>query len=150
MTAELSLPNPKEVELAELIDKELSSLIEMEDGQEIKLVFRKGDRDVELPFPISALNLLMRILEQMALGNCVTLRPIHAELTTQEAADILNVSRPYLVKLLEKGEIHFHKVGSHRRIMLEHLMDYKKKMLSESQKAREELAKLSQQMEVDS
>jgi excisionase family DNA binding protein len=148
MTVELSLPGPKEVESAELIDKELSSLIEMEGGHEIMLVFRKGGKDVELPFPSLALNLLMRIMEQMALGNCVKLMPIHAELTTQEAADILNVSRPYVVKLLEKEEIPFHKVGSHRRIKLEDLMGYKEKMLSESKKARERLAILSQK-EVD-
>lgn len=147
MTAELSLPDPEEVKQAELIGKELSSLVEIDNGHEVMLIFRKDGKDVELPFPPSAFQLLMRIMEQMALGNSVTLIPVHAQLTTQEAADLLNVSRPFVVKLLKEGKIPCIKVGAHRRVRFEDLMEYKKTMLTESEQARAELAKLGQEIE---
>ncbi|SCC90856.1 Putative antitoxin VapB50 [Chlamydiales bacterium SCGC AG-110-M15] len=147
MTAELSLPEPEEVEQAALIGKELSSFVEIGKGREVMLVFRKEGRDLELPFPPSALQLLLRIMGQIALGNSVTLIPIHAQLTTQEAADLLNVSRPFVVKLLKEGKIPCIKVGAHRRVRFEDLMEYKNDMLAESEQARAELAKLGQEIE---
>ncbi len=80
----------------------------------------------------------------MAQGNAVTIIPTHAELTTQEAADFLNVSRPYLVKLLDKRKVPFHKVGTHRRIKFADLVAYKKIFESERDSILEELAEQSQ------
>lgn len=68
--------------------------------------------------------------------------PTHAELTTQEAANMLNVSRHYLIKLLEAGPIAYHKVNRHRRIRFENLMNYKRQQDAESQAALDELAQL--------
>lgn len=74
--------------------------------------------------PTSALRLLVDILAELADGNAVKVVPIHAELTTQEAADMLNLSRPYLVKLLEDGVLPFHRTGKHGLVRFADLMQY--------------------------
>lgn len=81
----------------------------------------------------------------MAQGNAVIIMPVHAELTTQEAANILNVSRPHLVKLLEEGEIPFYKVRTHRRIRFQDLIEYKRKRDEESKAAMQALADQAQE-----
>ena len=75
--------------------------------------------------------------------------PVHKSLTTQEAADLLNVSRPYLVKLLEKGAIPFEKVGSHRRIKAEDLFRYRSQIQQEKKAALDELARQAQELDME-
>jgi len=102
----------------------------------------------KLLLPATAIRLLLDLLTEMAAGNAITLIPVHAQLTTQQAADVLNVSRPFLVSLLEQGKIPHVKVGTHRRILFEDLMRYKKDIDRERQKALDELVRESEKLNI--
>ncbi|MDX2271002.1 MAG: helix-turn-helix domain-containing protein [Cyanobacteriota bacterium] len=121
----LQLPTESEIKLSQVSSRILSAHLGGATRQ-LKVVEEDGSEET-VEIPASALHLLVDILAQMAQGNAVTLIPIHAELTTQESADILNVSRPFLIKLLESGEIPYRTVGKHRRICFQDLMAYKQK-----------------------
>lgn len=80
---------------------------------------------LKVPLSESVFDLLLNVFTEMSRGNAVLVVPINAELTTQEAADLLNVSRPYLVRLLDQNKIGHHLVGRHRRILFKDLMQYR-------------------------
>lgn len=111
----------------------------------IPAVREHGDED-SLVLPRQAVTLLAFILTQAAEGRGVTVMPAHAELTTQEAADMLNVSRPYLIKLLESGEIPFRRVGRHRRIKFEALQHYRRQDEAKRRAAADELGELGREL----
>lgn len=96
--------------------------------------------------PKSVLELLVRVLGSLSAGEGITVVPSHAELTTQQAADILNVSRPYLVKLLAEGHIEHRTVGTHRRVIAQSLMEYMKMDDQRRRQASAELTRLGQEM----
>ena len=136
------LPDNESSLLARTSAEELSRLLGNIPNAERARVSLDGN---DLILPRQALALLRDILVEMAQGNAVTIVPTHAELTTQEAANTLNVSRPHVVKLLETGKIPFTKAGTHRRIRYQDLVAYQDKRTKESMDALSELAAQAQE-----
>jgi excisionase family DNA binding protein len=138
-TDRLISPSDGDRELAETASRALTRAkkdalhVRLEDGSEL-----------ELPKAVTAM--LVSIMTEMAQGNAVTIIPIHAELTTQEAANLLNVSRPYLSKLLDSGKIQHHKVGTHRRVKFADLEAYRIAFGASRDSAQHELARQAQEL----
>jgi excisionase family DNA binding protein len=140
------IPTEDEIKLSQESSRLLAPLIqERASSIQVKIVKDDGNEQ-DVVIPATTFHLLVDILSQMAQGNAVTIVPIHAELTTQEAADILNVSRPFLIKLIESTEIPCRKVGRHRRIRFTDLMEYKQKTDSQRTQALDELAAQAQEL----
>ncbi len=117
-------------------------------GVEIRVHVPGKSASETLMIPASALRLLGTILTEMAQGHMITLTPIHAELTTKQAADLLNVSRPFICKLLDSGAIPHRKVGRHRRVKYVELMEYKKKTDDARSRDLDELVEQAQQLDM--
>jgi excisionase family DNA binding protein len=141
-TAPPTLPTEQESKLARESSRLLATCIGHGETARLRVIEDKQ----EITVPVSALRLLVDILAQMAEGNAVTIMPIHAELTTQQAADFLNVSRPHLVGLLEQNELPYRKVGTHRRILFKDLLDYQARSKVERKKGLDELARQAQEL----
>jgi excisionase family DNA binding protein len=140
------LPTPQEAEEAKIISRALSKYATNE-RLHIKIAGNNNDSD-DLILPGYAINLLLDILTEMSKGNAITVMPIHAELSTQETAEFLNVSRPHLVDMLEQGKIPFRKVGAHRRVMAKDVIDYKQRLDADRLKALDELAAQAQELDM--
>lgn len=136
------LPDDETISLARSSAEELSRLMAKKPKTDRARVQMDG---CDLILPRQAVTLLRDLLTEMAQGNAVTVVPTYAELTTQEAANILNVSRPYLIQLLEHEEIPFKKIGTHRRIRYQDLKAYKEKRDRQSDKHLNELVKQAQE-----
>ncbi|SRR5579883_2203789 len=105
-----------------------------------------GDEKEVVELPKAVCQMLKQIIRHMANDRTVFLVPMGPILTTQEAADILGVSRPYLIKLLEEGEIPFSTVGTHRRVHMRDVLAYQKQREKEQEEALNKLTRLSQEM----
>ena len=142
----MMLPVEREVQAAVQGQRALAAFLATRFETQHIQIFDDKNQAHKVELPTSALRLLVDILAELADGNAVKVVPVHAELTTQEAADMLNVSRPHLVKLLEEGGLPFHKTGKHRRVRFADLMQFKSQRDQASEDAMAELAKQAQEL----
>lgn len=123
---------------------QIEALLAANGGTEApRLVSSQGQ---ELVLPESVVALLRQVVHQLARHKVVTVVPRNSELTTQEAAELLNVSRPYLIRLLDQGAMPYTRTGTHRRIRFDDLMRYKAERDAERERALDELTRLNQAM----
>jgi excisionase family DNA binding protein len=147
MAAVTSVPPSKEdVELARASGQRLAPLARR--GRPLTLRVRDAGQEETIELPAGALRLLQAILEEMASGHAVTIVPQNAELTTQQAADFLNVSRPFVIDLLKQGKLPFRLVGTHRRIRFEDVLRYKENIDAERRKVLDQLAAEAQELKM--
>lgn len=128
-THALSVPDDSVAEQAASAVAALSEFLRAHPTPSARVRIVPDDADAETPIvvPAEAFRLFIEILAELANGNAVTVAPVHAELTTQQAADLLNVSRPYLIGLLEDGHIPFRRVGNRRKVLLADVLDYRRR-----------------------
>ena len=138
------LPTAQEAEEAKITSRALSKYVHNE-RLHLKIASNNNESE-DLILPGYAINLLLAMLTEMSKGNAITVMPIHAELSTQETAELLNVSRPHLVDLLEQGKMPFRKVGAHRRVLANDVFDYKQRMDEARFKALDDLAAQAQEL----
>lgn len=147
-TAMLEAPSPEVAEVAKAALRVLEAVGHFQADTEVKVKPDDGGQPISVVVPRGAFELLLEILGQMSVGNAVTIVPVNAEFTTQQAADYLNVSRPYLIALLESGKIPHHKVGTHRRIQFSKLVKYKEQDFSRRRAALDGLAEEAQALKL--
>ena len=136
----LGIPSERDATLADQAGRALEALIEGTQPGSVRF----GDQTVDIPAP--ALHLLREILDWMAQGKGVTLTPLHAELTTRQAAELLQVSRTHLVQLLDAGRIPCRKVGSHRRVRTEDILAWRRETELRRREALDELTARDQKL----
>ncbi|PAU86021.1 DNA-binding protein [Pseudomonas sp. WN033] len=142
----MTLPAEREVQAAVQGQRALAAYLATRFETQHIQIFDDKNQAHQVELPTSALRLLVDILAELAGGNAVKVVPVHAELTTQEAADLLNVSRPHLVKLLEDGVLPFHRTGKHRRVRFADLMQFKDARDHASEQAMAELTRQSREL----
>ena len=132
---------PEEGDALEVLRRQIDGILR--EHRAAQLVGPDGET-VEIP--ASALHALKLVVLGMARGQTMTLVPHGKELTTQEAADLLHVSRPHLVKMLDEGTIPHHKVGTHRRVLIQDVLDYRERRAAARREKLDELTRLSEEL----
>lgn len=139
-------PSAREAAMARVSGQLLSRYARRKRSLTLKV--QEAGQEKPLELPAGAVALLMEILEAMAAGRGVTLVPENAELTTVQAADVLNISRPFLIKLLDEKLLPHRKVGKHRRIRLEDVMAYKARIDREREAVLDQLTRDAQDQDM--
>lgn len=141
------LPDDKQETANAALARVRAYLAEHQDVAQIHVTVQDGEDNRDpLTLPREAVELLASLLAHLGAGRAVSVVPADAELTTQQAADLLNVSRPYLVGLLDAGEIEFRTVGTHRRILASSLLAYQRADDHRRRRVASELTQLGQEM----
>lgn len=143
----VQLPTADEVAEAGAIYRKLAFITGSGENARLKIYGEQEETSIDIP--LKSLNILVDILRETSRGKAVQIVPHDAVLTTQEAAQFLNVSRPYLIKLLEEKKIPFYRTGNRRQIAFQDLQIYKQKQREESKQAMNDLAALSQEAGFD-
>ena len=136
-------PRKSEVSIAQKTGMALASRLQKGKSS---LEFRDAETGETLTLPPSAERALLQVLEEMGRGRAIAVTTVGAELSTQQAADILNVSRPYVAKLVDNGALPAHKVGPQRRLLLSDVLAYKKATYIKQLRAMDELTALSEEL----
>ncbi len=142
-------PTQEESSIARESSRELAQVLrQSETGGELHVRFGtgKGRRQTDIKLPPSAVRLLAGALQQMAEGHGVLLLPVEAELTTQQAANLLRISRPFLIKLLDQGKLPYRRVGAHRRILAHDVLHYAAVERARREQVMRELARETQRL----
>lgn len=138
------LPTVDEIASAKAYSRELAKYAD-KDRVRMKLS-ADGLCSNDIVLPGSLVDLMLRVATEVSRGNGVSILPIHSELTTQDAANILNVSRPFLVGLLDDGSIPHHKTGTHRRVLAKDVLEFKERKRLAREEALDKLAELSDEI----
>ena len=144
--ADTARPEDADAEISLRAARRIGDYLTAHPGSDPVMIQGELAGDDTLVVPRQAAVMFAQILGYLANGQGVTVTPSNAMLTTQQAADFLNVSRPYLIKLLEAGEIAFEKVGTHRRVPFGGLLEYKRRDDQERRQAADELTALGQEL----
>ncbi len=148
MTATLQSPTRREQKIAQENLDAVEKIVQKHDAAQKPIEIEITGEKTHIKIPPTAFRFLNMVLQLMAKGKAITIIPTDTEISTQQAAEMLNVSRPHIVKLLEKEELPYHKVGTHRRIKLKDLEEYREKMDKKRRKLLEELAKQAQELDM--
>ena len=137
------LPSEAEARVAAELARKIAARLGEGATLKLQLEGKKGEAE---PLPPVAARLVLDLLEELARGNAVTVSAIEAEITTQQAADLLNISRPSLIQLLDDGKLPYRRIGTHRRIPLEAVLAYKAEAYTNRKAALDEMSALHQEL----
>jgi excisionase family DNA binding protein len=133
-------PTDQDTEIARTSSEALAPLLQENGTSEAHIRFvAQGQPGAEIVLPHSAVRILFSALQEMAKGHSVTLLPVDTELTTQQAAELMRVSRPSLIKMLDERKLPYRKIGAHRRVRYDDVLHYLETERARRRKVMEEL-----------
>ncbi len=133
-------PTKQDTEIARISSEAIALLIQNKEVRDPRIHFgTEGSQGAEIALPYSIVRILFNALQEMAKGHSVTLLPVNTELTTHQAAELMRVSRPSLIKMLDENKLPYRKIGAHRRIRYDDVLHYLEIERARRKKVMEEL-----------